>query len=72
MLMGVVPAAGIGNQKRIRVVAVGPNESPAPCVVACDAMDQCQGFTVDSMSIKPPSSCQLHGHIDRLVDAPCA
>ena len=33
---------------------------------------ECQGFAVDSISREPPSSCKLHGHIDRpLIDAPC-
>lgn len=71
MQMGVVPAGG--NTTAIRTVAVGPNASLAPCVAACDAMVVgCQGFAVDSMSVRPPSYCELHGHIDRpLINAPC-
>jgi hypothetical protein len=68
-LMGVVPfrsRKSAGNS-----VAVGSNHSLGPCVASCDANQSCQGFTVDSWALNPPSSCTLHINVSRLVDAAC-
>ena len=32
----------------------------------------CAGYSVDSWAMGPPTTCQLHTQVDRLVDAPCA
>ena len=64
---GVVPIGGVEN----RTVVAGANRSLSPCEAACDALQGCQGFTVDAWALAPPSSCVLWTEIVRLVDAPC-
>lgn len=70
-LAGVMPLRNKGSALGVPILLEG-NHSLKPCMTACDAAaDSCQGFSVDSWATKPPSSCQLHSHIDRLVNAPC-
>eukprot|EP01052_Picozoa_sp_SAG31_P002049 SAG31_NODE_69_length_28130_cov_15.318219_2_plen_950_part_00 len=66
-LSGVVPSeATMGNN-----ISTGTNHSLSPCVAACDVTQSCQGFTVDSWSIAPPSICRLFFNATGLIDAPC-